>query len=83
MWLALLRYETNLEGADRNASMWPVDVCVLSGTGLKFQHVLILIERPDTSECHSEVLHEGFRKMFKNASQRAVAFSKSRVDVCT
>src|SRR6266540_6237068 len=55
MWFLLFSNQANLKIPDRDAAMWTVEMRVHPGTCLQFQHALLFVQRPDSSEGRVQV----------------------------
>src|SRR6185295_48424 len=60
--------------------MRSVKVCVESRAGLKLQHVLIVVERPNTRKRRIEISHHGFGASLQEGAQRSFGLVKRGAD---
>src|SRR5262249_6741084 len=63
---SLPRNPAYLEFSDRHFAMGSIDMCVHSRAGLKFQHIVRMIEQPDPSERSIKITYDRFRALLKN-----------------
>src|SRR6185295_11554824 len=60
--------------------MRAIKVCVESRAGLKLQHVLIVVERPNTRKRCIEISHHGFGASLQEGAQRSFGLVKRGAD---
>src|SRR5262249_26467065 len=66
---SLLRDKANLELTNSDASVFAIQVGVKTGTSLKFQDILLVVERPDAGERGIEMTDHGFSALLEHGNQ--------------
>src|SRR6266850_1714251 len=69
MGFLLFSNQANLKIPDRDAAMWTVEVRVHPGTRLQFQHIFLVVQRPDSSEGRVQVSNDRLCASVQNLSR--------------